>query len=160
MRVLVLLALLAGCAGVNQTLPPRIDDVTGETIVTLRKPVVLARQVPHLSTKARDYVYLGPVEIDRMGAQEFFLWVGMASTVDPAYTEDKLTLIAGQSEKMGDIINHLRMFSRIDGGYPGAEVVKMPLVSVRLRKTNRRRSATQMVGVCGKPRRKPLIKSR
>lgn len=73
---------LVGCATRNESLAPRVDESTGETIVTMRDPVVLARPVPHLSVAARDYVYLGPVEVDRTGAQEFYLWLGMASTID------------------------------------------------------------------------------
>ncbi|MDH3643625.1 MAG: hypothetical protein OES38_16095 [Gammaproteobacteria bacterium] len=90
-RIATLIVLLTGCAagGNNQTLAPRVDETTGETIVTLREAVVLSRPVPYLSTAARDFLYLGPVEVDRTGAQEFYLWVGVGSTVDREFAADE-----------------------------------------------------------------------
>ena len=72
--------LLTGCSttGPDAT---RLDS-SGLTIATLADAVLLARPVRTLAAGARDYAYVGPVEINRMGHREYFFWVGLASTVD------------------------------------------------------------------------------
>ena len=54
-----------------------------------------------------------PLNVIRMAAENALIR-RKERTLDPDFTEEKLERIAQQSEKMGDIINHLRMFSRID----------------------------------------------
>lgn len=76
----LLTALLAGCASE----PPRTSwlDSSGLTVVTHDEAILLARPVPTLAAAARDYAVVGPVEINRAGTLTFYLWVGLASTVD------------------------------------------------------------------------------
>lgn len=80
--VIVSLLLVNACAN-REPLRSRLDDTTGLTVVTMQNPVVLARPT-RLAVAARDYAYLGPVEINRRGEREHFLWIGLASTVDHA----------------------------------------------------------------------------
>ena len=85
----VLLVLSTGCTSSNNLLPPRFDDSSGNMVVAYEDALVLARPVPHLSTSARDYVYLGPVEVTRNGVPRYFLWVGVTSTVDRSFAGEK-----------------------------------------------------------------------
>jgi len=80
-----LLGLLAGCAA---SLPShsRLDS-SGLTVVTEPAAVVFANPVRTLATGARDYAYLGPVEINRMGIRRYYFWVGLASTIDQDYVQ-------------------------------------------------------------------------
>lgn len=57
-------------------------DSSGLTVVTVADAILLARPVRTLAASARDYAYIGPVEINRMGKREYFFWIGLASTVD------------------------------------------------------------------------------
>ncbi len=83
-RILALAVLLStlGCATPQWAYEARLDDASGLTIATLAEPITLARAAPRISQAARDYVYLGPVQVNRMGAREHYLWLGVASTVD------------------------------------------------------------------------------
>ncbi len=75
-----LAALLIGCS----TAPPpgsRLDS-SGLTVVTHDDPIMVARLARKLAAGARDYAYIGPVEINRMGQRDYYFWVGLASTVD------------------------------------------------------------------------------
>lgn len=54
-----------------------------------------------------------PLNVIRMAAENA-LMRRKERALDAEFAEEKLERIAQQSEKMGDIINHLRMFSRID----------------------------------------------
>lgn len=78
-------------------------DSGGLTVVALNDAVVLARPVRQLTVAARDYAYIGPVEINRMGQRNYYLWLGLASTVDraladvsPADAESLAILVDGQ----------------------------------------------------------------
>ncbi len=78
--LILITSVVAACAS-QDPVNSRLDS-SGLTVVALDEVIVLARSAPQLSTAARDYVYLGPVEINRMGELNHFVWVGMASTVD------------------------------------------------------------------------------
>lgn len=57
-------------------------DSSGVTVVTLGEAVLLAHAVPNVAAGARDYAYIGPVEINRMGNRDYYLWISLASTID------------------------------------------------------------------------------
>lgn len=69
----------------NKPLP---DAITTEVVVNLRSAVVFYRAQPALSSVARDYLYLGPVQTNNSGTQELSLWVGLASTIDRRYLRE------------------------------------------------------------------------
>lgn len=70
---------------INTPLP---DQVTTEVVVNLRKPVVFYRNDLALSSVARDYLYIGPVQTDNSGVRELSLWVGLASTIDRHFVRE------------------------------------------------------------------------
>ena len=76
---------LCGCASTVAPVESRLDMNTGVTVQTLDQAIVLARPIPRLATSARDYAYLGPVEINRMGTREYYLWIGIGSTLDRSF---------------------------------------------------------------------------
>ncbi len=57
-------------------------DSSGITVVTLADAILLAHTLPRVAAGARDYAYIGPVEINRMGNRDYYLWVSLASTID------------------------------------------------------------------------------
>jgi len=78
-------AALAMVACTAQTLVTSRLDSGGPTVVTLDEAIILARPAPRLAAAARDYAYLGPVEINRMGHRDYYIWLALASTVDRAF---------------------------------------------------------------------------
>lgn len=83
-----LLLLLASCA-TDLPSSSRLDS-SGLTVVTEATAVMFANPSRTLATGARDYAYLGPVEINRMGQRQYFFWVGLASTIDQAYVQREM----------------------------------------------------------------------
>lgn len=82
MSIMIAAMLLSACAS-----PPASVtrlDAGGRTVVTLSDTILLARPVPTLAVGARDYAYIGPVEINRMGNRRHYFWLGLASTIDRA----------------------------------------------------------------------------
>lgn len=57
---------------------------TGVTVTHATAPIVLYRDNSSYAAHARDYVYLGPVEINRMGDYSYYLWLGIWSTISDA----------------------------------------------------------------------------
>ena len=88
LRSIVLLcvasSVLMACAGGGRPVE-QLDARAGMTIVRGREPLVFARTEPRYSRSARDYVYLGPVETNRQGVREYYLWVGIATTLDRGF---------------------------------------------------------------------------
>lgn len=80
---LIAAAVLAGCSAGGRL--EQLDEQSGATIVRGPSVLVYARTEPRYSRSARDYVYLGPVETNRQGAREYFLWVGVATTIDRGF---------------------------------------------------------------------------
>ena len=82
--LLALCLLVAAChagGGVREAL----DTRTGVTWAADRAPMVFARTEARYSRSARDYVYVGPVEVNRQGTRDYYLWVGIATTLDRGY---------------------------------------------------------------------------
>lgn len=73
-------AMLIGCSAE----PPKTSrlDSSGLTVVTQDSAIMVARPVRKLAAGARDFAYIGPVEINRMGHRDYYFWIGLASTVD------------------------------------------------------------------------------
>jgi len=86
--VLVVAFLIAGCASESPLMSERLDERTGVTITALDVPVTLAREAADLAYSSRDYAFVGPVEFNRMGQRSYYLWVGMATTVDRSRTRE------------------------------------------------------------------------
>ena len=83
----------SACASVA-SVNGRFDENTGLTVAWLNEPVVLSRSVPRIATAARDYAYVGPLQINRRGVIESYVWVGAASTVDRAAIGEALPVPA------------------------------------------------------------------
>ena len=60
-------SLLAACGSSGPLGEQKLDAVTGVTVKRSTSPTVLYRDNSAYAAHARDYVYMGPVEINRMG---------------------------------------------------------------------------------------------
>jgi len=73
-----------------------LDPLSGMTITALSQPLILAYAEPRISNSLRDYLYIGPVEVNRMGKRSYYLWIDQFSTLDrPSITLSRITLMAG-----------------------------------------------------------------
>ena len=76
-------SLIVGCAR-DAALIERLDD-DGVSVTSDAAPLVFARTESRYSRSARDYLYLGPVETNRQGIRDYYLWVGIATTLDRGF---------------------------------------------------------------------------
>jgi hypothetical protein len=79
--VAALAALLSACASPSSLVSETLDPVTGVTVLRGTAPIVLYHDNSGYAAHARDYVYLGPVEVNRMGSYSYYLWLGIWSTM-------------------------------------------------------------------------------
>ena len=77
----VAFAILTGCA-YSPNREVRFHEESGVTWASMEEAVVLARSTPQYTVAARDYIYIGPVETNRLGELAHHLWLGIGSTVD------------------------------------------------------------------------------
>ena len=74
----------AGCVSTSTLVEEKLDMGTGVTVTHATAPIVLYHDNSSYAAHARDYVYLGPVEINRMGDYSYYLWLGIWSTISDA----------------------------------------------------------------------------
>lgn len=79
--------VLAGCSSSVPSVREQLDPVTAVTTTRAGAPLVLYRDNSARAAYARDYVYLGPIEVNRMGERRYFLWLGIWSTLGDAYID-------------------------------------------------------------------------
>ena len=76
-----LIALLASCSTSAPLTVEKLDPLTGVTVLRATKPIVLYRDNSAYAAHARDYVNIGPIEVNRMGTRDYFLWLGIWGTM-------------------------------------------------------------------------------
>lgn len=73
-----LLILIAnGCSSNAGLVARKMDPRTSVTITYIQSPMIFYRDVSGRAAFARDYIYLGPIEINRSGNYKYFLWLGI-----------------------------------------------------------------------------------
>jgi hypothetical protein len=77
-------ASIAACSS-SSGLVETLDERAGMTLERSREALVFARTEPRYSRSARDYLYLGPLATNRQGVREYYLWVGVATTLDRGF---------------------------------------------------------------------------
>jgi hypothetical protein len=79
------LVVLAACTSQTRAVHERLDEPSGTTVLAGAEPMVFARTELQYSRSGRDYLYLGPVQTNRQGVREYYVWVGVATTLDRGY---------------------------------------------------------------------------
>ena len=113
---IAVLAVLSACAAGQLPVVEKLDDLTAVTITYSRAPLVLSTDTStdlapardHIQI-GRDYVQIGAIEVNRMGALQYYLWLGIS---DATYTEsadkrpndfDSIVFIADDDEFKLDV---------------------------------------------------------
>lgn len=80
---LVVLSLSA-CASTTGNVNEFLDEQTAVTVTSSISPIVLYRDNPSQAAYARNYLHIGPIEVNRSGSYQYFLWIGIWNTMDTA----------------------------------------------------------------------------
>lgn len=89
---LFLAAALAGCADSTSVTRETLDPGSGVTVLRATAPMIFYRDNSGYAAHARDYIYLGPIEVNRMGVRSHYLWLGIWSTIrdDGRLSDDRV----------------------------------------------------------------------
>lgn len=66
-----------------------MDPLTGVTVTRSTSPLVLYRENSARAAYARDFVYVGPLSINRMGTYNYYLWLGIWSSLTNRQLSDQ-----------------------------------------------------------------------
>jgi len=80
--------LLSGCASSGQAPIETMDPLTAVTVTRSARPLVFYRDQSARAAHARDFINLGPFQVNRMGDYHYFLWVGIWSTLPDELRDD------------------------------------------------------------------------
>jgi hypothetical protein len=80
----LLMLFAAGCASTQDISASRqyLDSGTGITVTSLDSPVIFYHDDPRIAANSRDYLYVGPVALNRSGKVSYYLWFGNWSMID------------------------------------------------------------------------------
>ncbi len=124
-------ALLAGCQGPSMlAVNEHLDTASGVTLLSADKAIVFARTESRYSRSARDYIYLGPVETNRQGKRDYYLWVGIATTLDRGFVAPLVSL---PETLILDVHGELMELGQWPERVPGLQRVEMykPTVAIQ-----------------------------
>jgi len=74
--------LLVACGSTTALVSDRLDPLTGVTVTSATKPLIFYRDRSAQAAYAKDYVYLGPIEVNNMGERNYFIWLGVWASSD------------------------------------------------------------------------------
>lgn len=80
---IVAILMLVSCAS-SPAIIEKLDSTTGVTVTFSRTPLVLYRDKPSEAAYARNYVHLGPIQVNRIGSYRYYLWLGIWNTMQLA----------------------------------------------------------------------------
>jgi hypothetical protein len=81
---LVAALVVGGCTTDSTRVSEYLDPQTAVTIRALAEPLIYAHEAPELAANARDYLSLGVVEVNNMGARTHYLALVSWSTINRA----------------------------------------------------------------------------
>jgi hypothetical protein len=72
---------IVGCASPSPIVAEKLDPLTGVTVTFAETPLVLYRDNPSRAAYARNFVHLGPIQVNRAGSYRYYLWLGIWNTM-------------------------------------------------------------------------------
>jgi len=79
--VFLIAGICAGCSSSSDTVREKLDPETVVTVTMASAPVIFYRDNSAHAAHSRDFVNVGPVRINSMGRNRYFLWLGVWSTI-------------------------------------------------------------------------------
>ena len=78
------LLTVAACGNQQGVIDNKLDPATAVTITYSRTPMVFYRDDSGKAAFARNYLHLGPLEVNRMGSFRYYLWLGIWNNMQDA----------------------------------------------------------------------------
>jgi hypothetical protein len=86
--VIVVTLVLTACATTARTVNEKLDPLTGVTVTYSKSPLMVYRESPSHAAYSRNYVDLGPIEVNKSGTYKYYLWLGIWGTLQTRRLSD------------------------------------------------------------------------
>ena len=86
---LIFALTIGSCGSSPSRIHDTLDPITGATITRAEVPLVFYRERSSRAAYARDFVNLGPIQVNRMGQHHYFLWLAAWSTMQDSHLADE-----------------------------------------------------------------------
>jgi hypothetical protein len=87
--LILLAAAFGGCGSTGGTVREVLDPVTAVTVTRSSEPVLFYQDHSSRAAYARDYINLGPLQVNRMGDHRYYLWLGIWTTLPSDFSGDQ-----------------------------------------------------------------------
>jgi hypothetical protein len=94
--LLLLVTLCAGCAAERSGVNEYVDAQTGVTIRSMASPFIYSRDIYVAAANVGDYISIGAVEVNRMGARQHYLAVVWWGQIEHKRIERVTLTLGGQ----------------------------------------------------------------
>jgi len=74
--ILFAAVIVSACATTEPAVRERLDPLTGVTVTYSGTPLIMFRDDSGRAAFARSYVHIGPIQVNRSGDYQYYLWVG------------------------------------------------------------------------------------
>ena len=83
--------IIAGCASTTPapTVREKLDPLTGVTVTTSDRPLILYHDNSGRAAYAKNYLHMGPVQVNRSGDYQYYLWMAGWSTMQTPGLADR-----------------------------------------------------------------------
>lgn len=85
---LTTIVLFSACSSSGSLIVNKFDPLTAVTITYSEAPLVFYRDESGRAAYARNYVHLGPLEVNRSGTYRYYIWLGIWNTMRDAALDD------------------------------------------------------------------------
>lgn len=87
---LIAMILMAGCASPTSGIREKLDPLTAVTVTFTGTPLIMYRENPGQAAFARNYIHLGPIQVNRSGSYQYYLWLGVWDTMQTADSAERM----------------------------------------------------------------------
>ncbi len=81
--LLAILTIVA-CSSAAPLTRNKLDPLTGVTVTYSSTPMIMYREDPARAAFARNYAHVGPIQVNRSGDYQYFLWIGIWNNMQAA----------------------------------------------------------------------------
>ena len=107
---IVVLATIVACSATQPAVVEKLDELTAVTITYGRTPLIMSPDTSFSKANERDFVQMGAIEVNRMGARQHYVWLGISEVEQMASADrhpagyDSIVLIAGDRDIRLDVL--------------------------------------------------------
>lgn len=103
-------AMLTSCASSQQPVVQKLDEFTAVTITHSRTPMILSPHATFNPDAATEFLQVGAIEVNRMGALRYYIWLGITDETIRRNADkqpgsfESIVFTAGQNEFGVDVL--------------------------------------------------------